>query len=427
MAVSGGLDSMILLHLLYRLSEKYHWRIAVAHYNHQLRGRSSDADQRLVEKNARILGLNCKVGSADVLIFAKKNHLSVEMAARQLRHEFFANVAKRCKIKTIALAHHADDQVELFFIRVLRGTGTEGLGGMYWKNLSPADTSLHLVRPLLDQTKKTLRDYAEAERVSFREDASNLSGAMLRNRIRHEVIPLLKTIQPSLEKTVLRMMEIAGWDSNFVLGAALEWLSCRKRTPFDVLHIAVQRVCLRLQLRSQGLPSDFELIEELRLAANHVVTVSPTRRVYRDASGQICLMDEKNTAFKTRQKKIDLSKENKIQFGSLEIHWAFQLRKGDVIQRGQNREFFDAEKIGQKICLRHWKAGDRFQPVGMKSPVKLQDFFVNLKIPAGNRRNLVLAETEQGQIFWVEGLRIGECFKLDKQTVRRLKWSWRRV
>jgi len=129
-AVSGGLDSMVLLHCLQALSAKRRWKLAVAHFNHQLRGRSSDADETLVRQTASALKLPFVAGSANVQAFAAKSKLSVEMAARKLRHEFFARVARERHIQVVALAHHADDQVELFFLRLLRGAGGEGVAGM---------------------------------------------------------------------------------------------------------------------------------------------------------------------------------------------------------------------------------------------------------------------------------------------------------
>ena len=191
-AVSGGLDSMTLLHALHSLAEKSRWKIVVAHFNHQLRGRSSDADERLVRKLTAKLDLPLVAGGADVKRFARESKLSVEMAARKLRHEFLARVAGERNISTVALAHHADDQVELFFIRVLRGAGGAGLAGMKWRSPSPVDAKITLVRPLLGFSKPEILGLARAIKVAFREDATNHSNDILRNRIRNELLPLLR-------------------------------------------------------------------------------------------------------------------------------------------------------------------------------------------------------------------------------------------
>ena len=155
-AVSGGADSMVLLHALHSLAKENRWQISVAHFNHQLRGRASVADEKLVRVATKKLRLKFFGGGADVKAFAAQSKLSVEMAARKLRHEFLAKLAREQKISIVALAHHADDQVELFFLRLLRGAGGEGLAGMKWRSPSPADKSIVLVRPLLRFSKAEL-------------------------------------------------------------------------------------------------------------------------------------------------------------------------------------------------------------------------------------------------------------------------------
>ena len=198
---------MVLLHLLASFASRHGWRLTVGHFNHQLRGRSSDADERLVRRTARRLGLKCAVGSSDVRDFAKEHGISIEMAARKCRHEFLARVAVEHQARVISLAHHADDQVELFFLRLLRGAGSQGLGGMKWVGPSPANARLKLVRPLLDCSKVELTDFGQQHRIEFREDATNISQDVLRNRVRHELLPLLtRRYQPALQRTVLREM-----------------------------------------------------------------------------------------------------------------------------------------------------------------------------------------------------------------------------
>ena len=162
---------MVLLRLLHALSETHQWRLVVAHLNQQLRCRSSDADERLVVRTAKALSLRIDVERDDVRKRAAAGGLSLEMAAREARRGFLARTAARLKINGIALAHHADDQVELFFLRLLRGSGSEGLAGMKWKNPSPfrpGKTKIELIRPLLAQSKASLREYAVEEKISFR-------------------------------------------------------------------------------------------------------------------------------------------------------------------------------------------------------------------------------------------------------------------
>ena len=433
-AVSGGLDSLVLLHVLHGLAPRHRWQLTVAHFNHRLRGPSSDADEQLVRRTAARLKLSFVAGGADVKSFARQSKLSLEMAARKLRHEFLARAARERKIRTVALAHHADDQVELFFLRLLRGTGGEGLAGMKWSSPSPVDAGLPLVRPLLDVGKAELRRYAGENKIRFREDATNALSGPPRNRVRNELLPLLrKKYQPGLGKTVLRLMEIVGAESEFAGEAARRWLKGRAGQPvrpqFEMLPVAVQRKVLQSQLFELGVPADFELVEQLRRAADVPVSSGPGFFVLREAAGRVGLRTKSSAPFNAREAVLHLAgRAGSALFDGVRLDWRFQAGPGSIRPRRQPaREGFDADRVGGAITLRHWRPGDRFQPIGLKLPVKLQDLFTNLKILRARRRALVVAVAGNGEIFWVEGLRISENFKLTPQTQRRLVWRWRQL
>ena len=420
---------MVLLHLLHALAAKHSWKLVVAHFNHKLRGRSSVADEKFVRKTAEQLGLPIKTGLADVRRIAGELGISIEMAARKLRHDFFASIASEQKIRTVALAHHADDQVELFFLRLLRGAGSEGLAGMKWKNPSPASLKIELIRPLLDVPKSALREFAKARGIKFREDASNVSLDFQRNRIRCELLPLLRAkYQSATDKAVLRVMEIVGAESEFVLQVAKKWLAKPDKMEFDDLPVAVQRRCLQVQVTTRGVTADFELIESLRANPMRAVSVAPEISVLREASGQIKLRRNVSAGFDLDETTARLKgRAGEIEFGGAQIGWRLVAKKAfDAGRHSANTEFFDTAKVGSKIILRHWRAGDRFQPIGMNSSVKLQDLLMNAKIPREQRHGLIVAATERGEIFWVEGLRIGERFKLERGTLQALKWHWQR-
>ena len=443
-AVSGGLDSMVLLHALEKLSARHKWKISVAHFNHQLRGRASDADEKLVRQISAKLKLPIVVESADIKSFAEKSKLSIEMAARKLRHEFFALAASGRKTNAVALAHHADDQIELFFLRLLRGAGGEGLAGMKWLSPSPANSKITLIRPLLNLSKAELRQFARENKIRFRDDATNFSSDFLRNRIRNELLPLLrKNYQPGLDKTVLRLMEIVGAESEFIGSAAsslrLDLVSPQaERCTFADLPVAIQRRALQSQLAESGIAADFELIESLRRSSDQFVSFGAKMSVARGESGEIKLRTESKPGFNAGELALNLaSRAGEANFDGVKFSWKKCFVAAEVTSLKSNkqslvtsaatksrRESFDADKIGIKIILRHWRAGDRFQPIGLKSASKLQDLFTNAKIPRGRRRGLIVAESAGGEIFWVEGLRISENFKLTPQTKRRLTWRW---
>jgi tRNA(Ile)-lysidine synthase len=514
-AVSGGLDSMVLLHVLHELAPRHGWQLTVAHLNHQLRGPSSDADERLVRRTARRLGLPVRIEQSDVRRIAWTHHLSLEMAAREVRHEFLARTAAQLTIPSIALAHHADDQLELFFLRLFRGSGGEGLSGIRWQNPSPNNRQVELVRPLLDQPKSALLRHAVEAGIRFREDATNACLDIQRNRIRHELLPLLRAkFQPALDKVILRTADIVGAEADFAAEAAVEWLNLQGKgkqagwqatpgkgarsrgktnrarlscptTSFEKLPVALQRRVVQVQLLSQGIAADYSLIEQLRSSANQRVSIglgqqeikgsgphislptrcaansgnTPTGRLdrsatrqslsredadsrgsisvgatpaavsaLRDSAGILRLEVPEQEGFRPDSIGVILSGgAGQTEFGGAVIRWRIEHKQPiDRPHAASGREFFDADKVGSPIRLRHWQPGDRFQPIGMAHPVKLQDFFTNRKVPFGSRRRLIVATTGDGEVFWVEGMRISERFKLSEQTISRLQWRWKR-
>jgi len=424
-AVSGGVDSMVLLQVLHALAPTRGWRLVVAHFNHRLRGASSGRDAEFVQRVARRLGLECVVEAGEVRACARERGWSIEMAARELRHEFLARTARQRGLDVVALAHHADDQVELFFLRLFRGAGS-GLAGMKWSGVSPVDAAVKLVRPLLEQPKAALVEFAGATGIKFREDASNASADILRNRVRHELLPRLrKAYQPAVAQTVLRTMDIVDSDSAFVRAEAEKWLR-RRAKGFEALPVALQRQCLCVQLEQLGLPAEFDWVEQLRgqpdvrhsCGAGWLVRDSDTGKIQRVRVESVVASDA------VVEVKLD-AKRGRVLFEGVEFQWRTGARGRAVAVRPvAGRERFDADAVGTGVRLRHWRPGDRFRPSGYPVAAKLQDLFTNAKVPSAERHRRVVAESAAGQIFWVEGLRIGEEFKLTPGTRRQLEWRW---
>jgi len=427
-AVSGGVDSMVLLRLLDTLAKANDFRIIVAHFNHRLRPRSSDADERLVRRTARTLGWPVIIERGEVKAFAREHRVSIEMAARELRHAFLSRIARRLKVRSVALAHHADDQVELFFLRLLRGAGGEGVAGMKWLSRSPANSATQLVRPLLDISKADLKKFARQNNIRFREDASNASRDFLRNRIRHELLPLLRRrFQPALDKVVLRLMDIVGAESEVVADAAKACLKLDRRS-LTGWPVGLQRRIIQLQLHQRKIAADFELVEWLRSAVDEPITIGPGLAACCDAMGRVAVRKVLPDEFNDRERPVQLAgRAGEITFAGGRIRWRYSRQRSAARPSSVRRqEFFDADKVGPRILLRHWRPGDRYQPIGMPAHVKLQDWFTNQKISRRLRRELIIATTAGGEIFWIEGQRIGETFKLTPGTKRRLVWRWER-
>lgn len=428
-AVSGGVDSMVLLQVLHRLAGRHRWQLVVAHCNHQLRGRASEADERLVVRTAEQLGWRCVTERVAVREFAAQKGVSMEMAARTLRHEFLARAAREQRCGVVALAHHADDQVELFFLRLLRGAGGEGLAGMKRITPSSANRRVKLVRPLLDCTKEELRAWARGQKIRFREDASNTSWDPLRNRLRGELLPWLKQgYQPGLAATVRRTMEIAGAEAEFAQQTAREWRSRTGLKPgWAELPVAVQRQVVQLALREVAVAPDFELVEQLRARPGRRVSAGAAKWAVLQADGSVEIITQKVDPTPIPPQTLSLGKNSgRAQHGEMQIRWSRRRQVRFIKPRPQpGREVLDADRVGPKMELRTWRPGDRFQPIGLAQAAKVQDLFVNAKVPRAERGRRMVAVASDGGIFWVEGLRIGERYKLTRETRRQLVLRFR--
>ena len=425
-AVSGGIDSMALLHLLATPALGLRDRLVVAHFDHRLRGAESDADAAFVAQAARRLGLPFESDSGDTRQLAAETGDGVEAAARQLRHGFFARLAKRLGA-VVALAHHADDQVETFFLRLLRGAGNRGLAGMRPVAPSPADPGVTLVRPLLGIRRDEIVEYATREGIGFREDATNADTRFLRNRIRHELLPQLAgKFGASVSRQVLKAMQLAGDAADCIDGLAAKWTG---EPPFNQLSIAVQRQVVQRQLFALGDEPSFDLVESLRLEVGRVIEVAPGRRLRLNADGQVeAAASTAEPEFSLAKREVSLTGQaGEVEFGGLKIGWervAGGLAKWREVGQAENREVFDAESLGQAITLRHWRPGDRYQPIGQTGTAKLQDLFVNQKIPKAERRQLVAAEAAGGRLFWVQKLRIADGGKVTDSTRELILFRW---
>jgi tRNA(Ile)-lysidine synthase len=406
-AVSGGLDSMCLLQVLSRLSSDAEWHLVVAHFNHQLRP-DSIADEEFVRAEAGRVGLTFHSSSADVCAHAKAAGLSLEMAGRELRHRFLAEIAIRCGAQRVAVAHHRDDQVETIWLRLLRGV-VAGLGGMRHQNPSPADPQVTLIRPLLEVSRAALVEFQKREGIPFREDLSNADARFQRNRLRHEVLPLLRRIQPEVDQATLRFAKVVSEENDFVARAASHWLRARD-TDFATLHCAVQRAAVYQQLLKLGVRPEFDLIERLRVCPGEDFSCDSTHRIHRDPQGTVRVEEVSAPQFDIAKREVPLAART-VRVGALEFTWRIQPPQPIVPTAGQ--EVFDKEAIGDSI--------------GMASPVKLQDLFTNLRIPPEARRKLVVAADAGGRIFWVESLRMSELHKVRSESAQVLVWKWGRI
>jgi tRNA(Ile)-lysidine synthase len=290
--VSGGRDSVALLHWLINLGYK---KLIVCHLNHQLRGRSSDADARFVEKLAATHRADFERGTANVRALAKKKKRSIETAAREARYSFFAKAARRHRCHTIFLAHHADDLVETFLFNLARGAGLTGLAAMREISTRRVDKfTLTIVRPILSVWRTEIDDYVREHRLKFREDASNENLLPMRNRLRNRIIPYLgKTLGRNIRQNLWRTATIAADEENWIDNQLLASTDADLSVPkLRALPVALQRRTILKWLRAQNISEvGFDVIERVRSLADQEVSIAkvnlPRDRHARRRAGKI--------------------------------------------------------------------------------------------------------------------------------------------
>jgi tRNA(Ile)-lysidine synthase len=277
--VSGGRDSVALLHQLVDLGYR---RLIVCHLDHQLRGRSSRADARFVERLAAKLGCKFELGQTDVAALARSSKQSLETAGRAARYEFFARVARRRRCRTIFLGHHADDLVETFLMNLFRGAGPAGFAGMREiSSRSVSGTELQIVRPFLGIWREEIDRYVKARRLKFRDDVSNASMGPTRNRVRRSLIPFI-------EKQLGRNVRSTVWRAAMISADEADWLeSLVDKKQFGLAQLdsqqlqsqprALQRRVIHKWLQANGVGNlDFELIERVRALVDPAATTAKT-------------------------------------------------------------------------------------------------------------------------------------------------------
>jgi tRNA(Ile)-lysidine synthase len=449
--VSGGADSLCLLHALHALAPDHEWRLHVAHLNHQLRGDEAQADADFVRDIAQHWSLPYTIESRDVAAFARHDKLSLEEAARQVRYGLLLEVAQAQHSEVIAVAHNADDQTESVLMHLLRGSGLAGLRGMLPKmriaELRIANstlTDIFLVRPLLEIPRSAIDEYCQQHDLHPRVDATNADTTYFRNRLRHELLPTLETYNPNIRSILRRTADVIAaeyeilqahtnyaWDMTIVVESAT-------LITFNLLlwreqPIGVRRALLRKaihQLRPPLRDIDFghveDAIEILQRAQTSDQVTLP----------QNLLIDVSYETF-TLSPREELAQPDWPQlpdgFTSLAINgpgvtplpestWRLEaeILTGEVELTDGLTVLLDAAALPGPLIMRPRTSGDRFHPQGMPSPVGLKDWMINAKVPRAIRDRLPLI-TSADQIVWVPGFRVGQPFLVTEQTQRMIK------
>jgi len=462
--VSGGADSVCLLHVLAKWQKGLGIKLHVAHLNHRLRGVESEADAKYVSNLAGSLGIPITIDRQDVAAYRIERNLSVEEAARELRYAFLAKVAREVGANRIAVGHTRDDQVETILMHLLRGTGITGLCGLapcspmvydsQGMSLPTKRNNLLVIRPLLDVTREETTSYCQEHQLDPRIDSSNRSLSFFRNRLRLQLLPLLRQYNPSLDQALLRLADIAKEDNAFIEQQASElWNEVARqdnnaiyldRKQIASLPIALQRQLLRAAVTK--LAGDTRDIEASHIEAARNLLNKPVGKRVSLPHGFICQGGYNELVVTSTAKQSQLPPcplppllgEFPLKVPGRAVFPGWNVIASIAEERVDSPPLpgalstsegacqsnlvadFDLHETGTELFVRQRRPGDRFQPLGMNMPKKLHEFMVDAKIPRSWRGRIPIVCSPQ-QIVWVVGWRIDDRVKTTEASKEILR------
>lgn len=422
---SGGPDSQFLICALMELRKEIDFTIILAHLNH-LHRKEADFDENLVEKTAEKFGLDFRKKSASMDDYAKQYGLSSEDAGRRLRYEFFREIQKEFPKSKIAVAHNLDDQAETVLMRIIRGTGVEGLRAMEYRNGD-------IIRPILDIKKTNILEYLDRKQIPYAIDKTNFTTDYTRNKLRLEIIPEIEKINPNFKESLAKLSEISKDEisisdsyikniyEDIIIQRKTDSLSFDKKA-FESYDKAIQR---RLIRRAIG-----EIKKEVRDISKEnidtflkLVNLNNGKSIIKDDLVFLksykfyklgLIKDQSQRGLK--QSFIDIGDE--IRFGEKRIRIS---QVSDFHKKhGRNVEYFDRDKLTFPLQIRYRKNGDKFKPIGLGHSKKIKDFFIDMKVDKEKRDKIPLILSEN-DIIWVTSFRSSEDYKVDPSTKNIIK------
>ncbi|WP_241158329.1 tRNA lysidine(34) synthetase TilS [Cohnella candidum] len=435
-AVSGGPDSMALLHLLWKMAGERPFKVVAAHVNHRFRGAEAEAEAELVRQTAAQWGIPVETADIDVPAYIEETGMNPQSAAREKRYGFLKETARSYGASLLLLGHHADDQAETVLMRMLRGTGIGGLAGIPYRR---REENLELIRPLLRITKGELLAYCGRNEVPYAVDSSNSARYYTRNSVRLDLIPMLENYNPRLKESLIRLADLAAADDEYMEAAAEGVFRDHavpsgagfrlKRRRFRGLHVALQRRLIKLILKYSSGPWHtlaFRQVEEvLEALSDEVATVARIDL----GEGWVCVReyDEVYLGPQAAEPTVYAYPVSGfpcfVELGTGGRSIRFERWERAVTSLPVNRweAFFDESSLSLPLIVRTRLPGDRMAPLGLNGTKKVQDMFVDAKIPRSMRDEWPLVADAEGRILWVPGLRRSGIARVDAGTARTIR------
>jgi tRNA(Ile)-lysidine synthase len=407
-AVSGGIDSVVMLNLLNEMN----YECVVAHCNFKLRGEESDSDEKFVRDMCEKMYIPCFVNTFDTHKFADETGLSIQMAARKLRYDWFYELAEKENCQYIALAHNSDDQAETVILNIVRGTGIRGVSGM-----KPLQGKLF--RPLIEVSRADIEQISAEGNIPFHNDSTNATTKYARNKVRHLVMPLLEEINVAAKENILRSVSYFA-DTERIMNDYVQKVKEQALSAVgDFWRIDVEKLTQTVApstvlfeiLVGEGIPKPLasESVCLLEAQTGRKCILGDMEVVRNRNFIEVRRNDSENADFEATINVIgDLKK-----YG-FDISMAY-CDDDFVCERNPEIAYLDVKKLKFPLRLRNWRFGDKFVPLGMKGARKLSDFFKDEKLSQAEKSEVQILESD-GKIAWVVGMRIDDRFKFDKNT-----------
>lgn len=435
LAVSGGADSTAMAVAMADLRKRLSVRLTIAHLNHGLRGRESAGDAEAVAALAKRLALPFVDGKSDVARLARREGVSIEMAARRARYAFFMKTARAVNSDVVLTAHTADDQVETMLLHLVRGTGMQGLAGIPYQS---SVQGLVIARPLLDVTRKRVLTYLRRRRVAWREDSTNCELDFLRNRVRHEVLPLLEArLNPGARASLLRLAAILRRENEWLESVANDGLAkCLDGKALDGTAlrqepVALQRRIVRQWLALRGVETSTIGVDEIDRLAAMAGASHGTQRMdlaggwqARRTYGRTELLRNAGLLPTTARVGLQIPGETLLADRGLRVlaawaHGVVRQERGTIGAFPQEA-WLDKAKVGRaRVYVRAWQPGDRMRPMGMQGTQKLQDIFVDRKVPREERHRCPVLECRK-EVVWLPGYTIARGWSIKMKDAASL-------
>lgn len=409
-ACSGGLDSVVLTHLIKQLN----FEIALAHCNFSLRGKESDGDEMFVIGLAKNLEIPVFAETFDTKKFAEEHKISTQMAARDLRYNWFAEILKDFKFDYLLTAHHLDDDLETFFINLSRGTGLNGLIGIPKVNNK-------IIRPLLNFSREEILKYAKANNLKWREDSSNKKTDYLRNKLRWEVLPKFKETNESLLKNFQKTQQNLQASQNLIEDYMSLVYKLVVSEGVDSYKINIQKII--------ELPNTNALLYELLNGFGFTEWDDVSNLLDSQTGKQV--FSKTHILLKNREELVltdiiseKINEEFLISEDGINSPINLKIESSKYIgETEKNLIYVASEKLNFPLKLRKWSSGDNFQPFGMEGKKKLSKFFKDEKISMTEKSKIWLLLSDE-KIVWIIGHRMDDRFKVIENTKRILKIIW---